>query len=335
MTNFNLDQRKAQIAWRKDNVRDTEKGLYKGVPQEHIISKEYWMETLWSGIRKDLPKYLDDNDIKLHAGANNLVNSWAVSANVYFPIHKNESLQKLMLEFLKQKVSDEIVEIFDVVLEFAFPEDNPLHPSNMLGETGGKKGSGITSTDVAFLVKTKTGKGVILTTCKFTEHSFYTCSARRTNKKGTQKGNPDPTRCMQAATDCNYESICHQTACGRDYWSLLNLSEAGKKTFKTCPAATEGFQLFCKQAFAEGIMKSGDFSLVVASVAFDSRNDALKGCLKETGIDDFQTGWGETFDGDATFKSWTHQDWVQFVRENQVDGEFDEWLTYLKGRYNY
>lgn len=335
MTNFNLDQRKAQVAWRKENVRDTEKGLYKGEPQEHIISKEYWMETLWSGIRKDLPEYLEDNNIKLHAGANNLVNSWALSANVYFPIHQNEALKKLMLDFLKQRVSDQIVEIFDVVFEFAFPENTPFHPSILLGETGGKKGSGITATDVAFLVKTKTGKGLILTTSKFTEHSFYTCSARRTNKKGTQKGNPDPTRCMQPAADCNYESICHQTVCGRGYWSLLNLSEAGKKSLKNCPAATEGFQLFCKQAFAEGIMKSGDFSLVVSAVAFDGRNEDLKGCLKETGIDDFQTGWGDVFDGDATFKSWTHQDWVQFVRENQVNGECDDWLSYLKERYNY
>ena len=335
MTNFNLDQRKAQIAWRKKNVIDKEKGLYKGVPQEHIISKEHWTETLWSGIRKDLPQYLVDNDIKLHAGANNLVNSWAVSANVYFPIHQNKALKGLMLEFLKQRVSSEIVELYDVIIEFAFPEDSPLHPSNLLGETGGKKGAGITATDVAFLLKTKTGNGLVLATCKFTEHSFYTCSARRTNRKGDQKGNPDPSRCMQAAADCNYESICHQTACGRDYWSLLNLSEIGKKTLKNCPAATEGFQLFCKQAFAEGIMKSGDFSLVVSAVAFDDRNQELKGCLKETGIDDFQTGWGEAFDGDAVFKSWTHQDWVQFVRENQVDGEFDDWLTYLKERYNY
>jgi hypothetical protein len=41
------------------------------------------------------------------------------------------------------------------------------------------------------------------------------------------------------------------------------------------------------------------------------------------------------FDGEAIFKTWTHQDWVQFVRENQVYGEFDEWLDYLKERYNY
>jgi len=335
MKNFNLDQREAQIVWRKKNVIDKEKGLYKGVPQGHIISKEHWTETLWSGIRKELPKYLVDNDILPHAGANNLVNSWAVSANVYFPIHLNKSLKGLMLEFLKQRVSSEIEEVYDAVIEFAFPEDSPMHPSNLLGETGGKKGSGLTVTDVAFLLKTKTGNGLILTACKFTEHSFYTCSARRTNKKGDQKGNPDPTRCMQGASDCNYEGICHQIVCGRKYWDFLNLSEEGKKTLKNCPAATEGFQLFCKQAFAEGIMKSGDFSLVVSSVALDNRNEELKSCLKETGIDDFQTGWGEAFDGDATFKSWTHQDWVQFVRDNQVNGEFDEWLTYLKERYNY
>ena len=134
---------------------------------------------------------------------------------------------------------------------------------------------------------------------------------------------------------CNYESICHQTVWGRKYWSLLKLSGTGKNTLKRCPAATAGYQLFRQQSLAEGIMHSGDYSLVVSSVAFDNRNEGLKRSLKRTGIADFQTGWGEIFEGKAKFKTWTHQEWVQFVRENQIKGEFNDWLNYLKERYNY
>ena len=70
-------------------------------------------------------------------------------------------------------------------------------------------------------------------------------------------------------------------------------------------------------------------------MALDERNTSLKCCLRTTGIDNFQTGWGKLFEGKAIFQTWTHQAWVQFVRDNQKNGEFDNWLNYLKNRYNY
>lgn len=335
MRNFNLDQREAQIDWRKNNITNAENGRQNGRDYQHIIPKHIWTESLWSGIRVELPKYLKSKKIHPHSGVHNLVSSWVVSANLYFPIYQDGSLRKLMLEFLKQKISSEISEISEITLEFAFPVGNALHPGPLLGEQDGNRGSGQTSPDVAFIVKTKTGKGIILTECKFTEHSFYRCSARRMSDKGLRKGNPDSSRCMIDSANCNHESICHQTVWGRKYWSLLKLSDTKKHTLKRCPAATAGYQLFRQQALAEGIMQNGDYSLVVSSVAFDNRNEGLKRCLRRTGIDDFQTGWGEIFDGKAKFKTWTHQEWVQFVRENQVNGELDDWLGYLKERYDY
>jgi len=86
---------------------------------------------------------------------------------------------------------------------------------------------------------------------------------------------------------------------------------------------------------AEGIAQSDQFTLVASTVAFDGRNTDLKKCLKTTGIDNFQTDWGKLFEGKAVFKTWTHQEWVQFVRENQVNNEFKDWLQYLNGRYGY
>lgn len=335
MQDFNSKQREAQINWRKKKITNPNWGRQNGREYEHIIPKQIWTESLWSGIRVQLPKYLKSKNIHPHSGVHNLVSSWVVSANLYFPVNQDSSLRKLMLLFLKQKISSDIKDITDVTLEFAFPKGAPLHPANLLGEQDGNRGSGQTSPDVAFIVKTKNGKGIVLTECKFTEHSFYRCSARRKDNRGKKKGNPDPLRCMLDTSATNYKAICHQTEWGRKYWSLLNLSATGKKILKRCPAATAGYQLFRQQALAEGIMQSGDYSLVVSSVAFDNRNEGLKKCLRRTGIDDFQTGWGEIFDGKVKFKTWTHQEWVQFVRDNQVNGEFDDWLGYLKERYDY
>ncbi|HCE56613.1 MAG TPA: hypothetical protein DER09_02170 [Prolixibacteraceae bacterium] len=342
--NFANDQKKKMEIWRETNISTKEHGTQSknrktGEPVYHsyILPRRNWTETVYSGIRKELNEYLDnpEYDVKAHTGTHNLLSSWVVCSNLYFMVRTNESLRQIMLRFLQENVSDQIFEINDVQLEFAFPEKDELHPSRLLGEMDGSRGSGQTSPDIAFLVKTKTGFGLVMTENKFVEHSFYPCSARRTTSKGEHEGNPDPSRCMKATIGYVHKSNCHQTTWGRKYWSLLNLSEFGKRTLQRCPAATAGYQLFRQQALAEGIAQSGRYALVASTVAFDERNTDLSGCLKTTGINDFQTGWGKLFEGKAMFTTWTHQEWVQFVRDNQVNGEFDEWLEYLKERYYY
>lgn len=337
-------QKSWMVEWRKTNISTIKTGTQSkdrktGMPISHsyIIPKTNWKDTLWSGIRDEskLPKYLNDNNIHAHTGTHNLVSSWVNCANLYFPIRKNEPLTKLMLEFLNRHVSEQITEISDVELEYAFPKKDELHPAELLGEMDGSRGSGQTSPDVAFKVKTIDGDGIILTECKYTEHSFYGCSARKINKESKRINNPDPNRCMIRVKDCDYSSVCHQTVWGRKYLSLLKISEFGKSKMERCPAATAGYQLLRQQALAEGIAQNGRNAFVASTVAFDNRNTELKGCLRTTGIDDFRTDWGKLFDGKAIFKTWTHQDWVQFVRDNQKNGEIDDWLEYLNERYGY
>lgn len=332
---FDLEQRKHQEIWRKTNISTSERGFQNKRDYEHIIPRRIWTETLWKDIRLELPVYLNQKNIQHHTGTHNLLSSWVACANLYFPVRLNATLRILMAEFLKLRISDLITEITDVELEFAFPPNDPLHPSILLGEEDGTRGSGQTSPDVAFLIKTKQGKGIILTECKFTEHSFYKCSARRTEDKEKRKGNPDPSRCLKQASVCDYQTICHQTVWKRKYWNNLILSKPGKTILKRCPAASAGYQLFRQQSLAEGIMKSGRYSLVASAVAFDDRNIELKACLRSTGISDLQTDWSGIFEGKAIFRTWTHQEWVEFVRKNQVKGQFNDWLKYLAERYGY
>ena len=335
MSKFNKDQREIQTIWREKHIVNRIKGTQNKKNYAHILPKYIWTESLWSDIRTTLPQFIEQKKIQPHSGVNNLLSSWVVTANLYFPLIHDTSLKEIMLEFIKQKISTEIQDITDITLEFAFPVGDRLHPSNLLGEMDGSRGSGQTSPDVAFLVKTKNGEGVILTECKFTESSFYRCSARRKTDNSERKGNPNPLKCMQTAKSCNYKNICHQTVWGRKYWDLLTLTSYGEDILKRCPAATSGYQLFRQQALAEGIMESGNYEFVVSSVAFDERNEKLKKCLSTSGIDDFQTKWASIFEGKASFKTWTHQEWVQYVRENQKTGEHNSWLDYLNDRYDY
>lgn len=332
---FKKEQKASQIQWRKSNINNKEWGEYNHKKYEHIIPKELWTKSLWKRIEKDLAVYLKNMNVKHHTSTNNLLSSWVVCANLYFIIRNNKSLKKMMVDFLKKKVSNDIDNIINVELEFAFPDNDDLHPSKLLGEMDGNRGSGQTSPDVAFIVKTKDGEGIVLTECKYVEHSFYRCSARTEKGSERRKRNPEPDRCMKPAKGYDYKSICHQTVWNRKYWELLNLSKIENNTLKRCPAATAGYQLFRQQALAEGIKLSGRYSLVASAVAFDERNTELKNCLRSTGIKDFQTGWGKIFEGKSLYKIWTHQEWVQFVRESQTNHEFDDWLKYLEERYQY
>lgn len=337
---FKSKAKAEQIEWRKGNISSRQQGTYgidknTGLPKlyEHIIPKSFKEEIFWSEIRTELKNYLRTG-IKPHTGTNNLLSSWAVCANLYFPIRCNDNFKKLMLAFLKLKVSSEITELNELELEFSFPSDDPLHPHLLLGEIGGSRGAGQTSPDIAFKVKTNKGDGIILTECKYTEHSFYACSARKSIAKTTIKDNGTSSICMKSAIENNYKSNCHHNP-ERKYWTLLNLSDFGKQYLKRCPAATSGYQLFRQQALAEGIMNSGKYSLVASTVAFDNRNSVLINSLKLTGLSDFQTDWEKIFESKTIFKTWHHQEWVKFVRNNNDSGLFDDWLQYLQHRYKY
>ena len=335
-SDFYEEQKQCQIAWRNnsDEISSAELGYQNNRQYKHIIPKVLWEETLWQGIREDLPDYLSSKKIHSHTGTHNLLSSWVVCANLYYIVRINDGFKKLMLGFLRSHVSDKITHIKETELEFAF--DGKLSPANLLGEQDGNRGSGQTSPDVAFMVETDDGKGVILTECKYTEHSFYRCSARRTtNGPSSKVANPAPNRCMQAAKGYDYKAICHQTVWQRKYWDHLILSEYGRKNLKRCPASTAGYQLFRQQSLAEGISATNKYDLVVTSVAFDGRNQSLIECMRAAGVPDFTSGWAELFTGKALFKTWTHQQWVEYVRQNGKDSLQKNWAEYMNNRYGY
>jgi hypothetical protein len=260
-----------------------------------------------------------------------------VCANLYFPFRSDEASRAILAAFLQSYVSPDIAVVEGVELEYQCPGD--LCPEALLGEAGGQRGSGQTSPDVAFLVKTRSGKsGVVLTECKFTEHSFYACSGRTKGDDDEYPKNPDPARCHAPITVLeNPSKQCHFTSWGRRYWDHLKpaANSSAFNALTRCPAATAGYQLLRQQSLAEGVAASGRYDLVVSCVAFDDRNKDLIECLRSTGIMDFRTGWGSLFAGKAKFATFTHQQWVRWVRDHDDPGRWRRWLNYVHERYGY
>ena len=341
MTDFNDEMAEYQVAWRQKHVADQRQGTQNGQTRPWILPAELWEEGLWPGIRSDsacsVPAYLTTpgKEVEKHKGVHNLKSSWVACANLYFPF-RQEHGKPLLAGFLKQHVSPLIEAVEAVELEYA--EEPPLDPQTLFGEPeGGQRGAKQTSPDVAFVVRTAAGQGLILTENKLVEHSFYPCSGRKPKVR-----NPDRRRCLDfqkligdLSGQCwqlRWESGSRKN---RGYWDHIHLSDHGRRVLKRCPAATGGYQLMRQQALAEGIAASGRYDLVVSCVAYDSRNGALINCLRGTGIDDFSTGWSPLFAGVASFATFTHQQWVKWVRQHDHGGRWADWLAYVSERYGY
>jgi hypothetical protein len=335
MKDFDHWMGKHQTDWRHGRVTTEEYGSQNGAAHSWILPPAHWEEGLWQGLRADstnsVQDYLDAEKIQKHLGSNNLKSSWVACANLYFPFRETAEDRSIIAGFLRSVVSDQIRTVDQVELEYA--EDEALHPAELLGESGGSRGASQTSPDVAFLVNR--GTGIVLTESKLTEHSFYRCSARTLKDSKERPANPDPARCINARdVVADPESHCHQIVWGRKYWERLRgaFDDAAAIRLKACPAAFAGYQLFRQQALAEGYAQKYD--LVVSAVAFDERNDTLVNSLRSTGITHFPADWGALFNGKSRFVAWTHQAWVDWVRQNQT-GKWHAWLQWIDARYGY
>jgi len=326
MTDFDNQIEVQQIAWRKKSITSKEMGVQNGKERPWILPQHLWMEGLWDGIKKTLPAYLEQEHVQRHKGCHNLKSSWMLCANLYFPFRED---LPLLASFLKTHVDPAIETVDKIELEYA--EEGCLCPSKLLGEPEGSRGANQTSPDIAFIVNG--GKGLVLTENKYTEHSFYECSGR--------KYSPDPQKCLdiQAVLD-DLDNTCYQLQWEKDgrpkrkYWDFLKISDFGKNKLKRCPAAHSGCQLLRQQALAEGFAQSGKYDFVISCVAHDDQNETLINCLKPTGLDHF-SDWGKLFEGKARFTTFTHQQWVRWVKENDHNRRWKDWLNYVNTRYGY
>jgi len=328
MSDFIDVMRKHQIQWRKKNLSHIkENGKQNGKVYEHILPWANHMQNFYPGIRESLGRYVEDKKIHMHTGIHNLMSSWVLCANLYWPFNNNEGFN-LLSRYLSDASGIDINKIQDLELEYA--EEGEFDPQHLLGEDSGVRGSGQTSPDLAIKFLTEDNKkGIFLIESKFTEHSFYVCSGYNKTKGG--KLPPDPAKCKntRGILDSDFQN-CRLVAWKRKYWNLLK-GDLNQEKFKTsrCPMSVSCYQLFRQQALAKGLEKRYDIS--VSCVTVDSRNEELINSSNKVGLKSFPEGWKELFPK-VSFLWLNHRDWFEFVKLHS-DGAWEDWLKYIGERY--
>jgi hypothetical protein len=343
MTGFQEIIRNEQIAWRRRAMANQEKGKQNRGSYDHVLPRRQWEQNLWPGIRSasdsSLPAYLAEERVTPHTGVHNLCSSWILCANLYFPF-RSERGRGLIADFLRATLSSGVLSCDALELEYEHAEIG-LQPHALLGEGAGARGTGQTSPDVAFLITTDAGPGIVLVESKYGEHSFYQCSAFKLNPKG-RPPNPDRSRCSRLPQILlNPAAQCHAASWGRRYWEHLQPVVPPERSAPAadivgCPAAYGAYQLLRQQALGEALARTGRFPTVVSAVAFDSRNQEIFNVLRTpAGKSDLRDSWALLFSGKARFWTFTHQSWVAWVRENDTRGNWTGWLAYIADRYGY
>jgi hypothetical protein len=321
-----------QLDWRKNNLPELpEHGRWQGKPYAHILPAAKWTKNLWPGIAEVLPHYLDAEGVQAHQGKHNLLSSWALGANLYFPFGQDEEGRALLAGFLRQTVDARIRTVTELALEFV--DEGELATEHLLGEKGGKRGASQTSPDVGVRVGLDGGgEGLVLIEVKFCETDFSSCSARKRELKPlAREGECDDLDHILAAP----ADRCAQHSCyGRHYFDYLAepLKAAAEKS-TLCSAALHGYQLFRQQALAEALANAGRYDLVASALAYHVGNSHLASCLGGIGLAHVDQ-WGSLFAGNAPFMAFTHQAWVQFVKDSPEAGRWQEWLGWVASRYN-
>ena len=328
-----------QETWKLKNLTHiSKKGWHNGHQYDHVLPKSNTEDNFYPSIRKELfdpiKGYLVVNKVKPHTGVHNLLSSWAMCANMYWPFNNPEG-KKLIATYFKAQTGLDTKTVESLELEFA-DTDTTFQPARLLGEDDhGLRGSGQTSPDLAILFKTSNGEdGILLIESKFTEHNFYGCSAYKKQKPGGRIPNPNNKRCLNTkGILASGYSDCHLNIWGRKYWELLggDLNKPKFATLSKCPMSNCCYQLFRQQALAKGLQK--EYSISASYVAMDGRNSTLINSGKRTGLKPFPDGWQELFPS-LPFYWFTHQDWFEFVKANDKGGRWSDWIEYIGERYD-
>ena len=334
--NFYHQEREAQIVWRQAFLDNQQPGWQNRGRYDHVLPANKWELNLWDGIRSELQEYIRENSIQPHTGKHNLCSSWVLCANLYFPFRDTPGLD-LLAGFLTNILGLRVSNVRSVELEWE-AKDAHLKPCALLGEPSGVRGSGQTSPDVAFEVDMTDGSGIILVESKYTEHWFYQCSGYRARKENPNRPpNKNPEQCKRFLEIVLDPKKCHLTKWNRKYWDFLNPNSGFASGLATCPAVFGGYQLFRQHALAEALKERGVWKHVISAVAYDNRNTELFNFLRMVELPrkgtDARLHWANLFSESVPLVTFTHQQWVQWIRDTATSQDWRSWLKYMDNRY--
>jgi hypothetical protein len=302
-----------------------------------LLPSAQWEKGLFHGIREPLIEYLQAEHIQPHSQKHNLLSSWALCANMYFPFRGQREGHELLSGFLSSQL--ELVGWHLTALELEFEAASPLDPSTLLGEGRGRRGANQTSPDLALVCSGPSGsRSLVLVECKYVEKDFGICSgySQSTKKLKGRSLNPDRDRCNDADRIIeNPESTCHLLSWGRRYWEHLEevADDEAFGSLEYCPARSKGYQLLREYAYAQALSNSEEYDNVVYAIAWDARNTALTGSMQGAGLRDIETDWSRLFPHGVPIKTWSHDDWVAHV-ERIGSSPWNDWVEYVRNRYD-
>lgn len=324
MTTFYSQMRRHQVNWRIATLPHIkENGWQNNKQYDHILPWANHQANFYPPIREKLFGYIRAERIQPHTGIHNLLSSWAFCANMYWPFN-NENGKQLLANYLSERMGIQIATVYKMHLEY----DHPTMPTaKLLGEGGGQRGTYQTSADLAIEFGLADGrKGLLLVESKFTEQNFGFCSA-------SGQLNPAPGGCCntKGILDSNFTD-CHLLAWRRKYWTYLedHLDYGLYAGLELCPMMAGVYQLFRQQALAEALKTH--FDLVISSVFVDSRNEEIQRVGLSAGLGSLPEGWAQLFPN-LPFAWLIHNDWYEYVKLNDVTGEWADWLNYVGPRY--
>jgi hypothetical protein len=325
-----------QVQWHRQFSRDS---VNPAPRSPSLLPAERWEENLWPGIRSTSADPLSsclqtaNGNRPRTEELRDLKSSWILCANLYFPFrHERE----LFLHFFRRHLAPDIAAVESV--ECCYADPVVCDPSKVLGEPAAYSGlQGPTLPDLGIHIRLQSGgKGLVLTDCMYAEPSFSECTGRRKTS-----GNPHPEACLNfSSLYPDLMELCWQMNWANDhrrnrrYWEQIHLSPHGEETLRQCPAAG-GYQLFRMQALAEAFAwRRNKYERVFLGVAYDTRNRELVHSLQRIGVNDFTVDWEPLFEGKSTFRTWTHQQWVAWIREQDTTGRWRDWSDYVQARYD-
>ena len=140
MTRFYEAAKAHQMKWRSNGLPDlTALGTHRQKEYRHLLPKDDWLRGLFRPIQEPLKKYISDERIQPHSHKHNLLSSWMLCANLYFPFRGNKDGLRLLSAFLASKLRIDKWEIEGLELEYS--AEPPLDPGTLLGETRGRRGA--------------------------------------------------------------------------------------------------------------------------------------------------------------------------------------------------
>ncbi|MFQ5923126.1 MAG: hypothetical protein ACE5M4_09805 [Anaerolineales bacterium] len=338
MTKFYEAAKQHQIAWRSKHLTDViALGLHAGKEYPHLIPSDVWLHGLFPPIGETLRQYIAEEKIQPHSHKHNLLSSWMLCANMYFPFRGNKEGLKLLSAFLASKLRIGEWEVEGLELEYS--AEPPLDPGTLLGETRGRRGASQTSPDIAFQLTRSSGtKGLILVECKYVESGFSGCSGyleTDVTKKG-RSPNLNPERCNKPADIiADPAGFCHLVSWSRRYWEHLGpiANQDAFANLSYCPARSSGYQLLREYAYAQAIFDSGEYEEVIYAIAWDRRNEALTNSMRRVGFGDIESGWQQLFPRGVPIRTWSHDEWVGYV-DRRGGPKWADWVDYVRARYD-